>query len=116
MQTEAQIRTAIAAKLQSVDVAARVHRRVRYPKQNSIAEFVALFRESELKRINGYMIRRVRLVPTLHGIPRRLVSIIYTYEIRFYFGLIDNDDDQVASEEAAQAKIDAQAAAFHADN
>src|SRR5436305_403968 len=43
-------------------------------------------------------------------------SVTYTYEIVFRYALTEDDDDQVASEETAQALIDSLAALFESDN
>jgi hypothetical protein len=98
-----------------VDSKARVHRRYRYPAQNRLADWVAIYRDTDGKTVNAYMVRRVRRFPTMKGIPGRLAKVEHVYEIRFYFGLFDSGDDAAASEEIAQARIEAQAAAFEAD-
>jgi hypothetical protein len=115
MITEAQLRTAIVQTIQAADAAARVHRRRRYPQQNRLAEYTRLFREAESGLINGWMVRRLRRAPALHGIPQRLVSVTFDFGVRFYYSLIESDDDAVASEEAAQLKIETVAAQFEAD-
>jgi hypothetical protein len=115
MKTEAQIRAAIAAKIQAFDSLARVHKRIRYPKENRLDEWVRLFVEESSKLINGYMIRRTRRFPEMVGIPGRLRSVTHEYEISFRYSLVDNDDASLASEEIAQAKIENLAASFEAD-
>ena len=115
MVSETTIRTAVVNKIIAVDATARVHRRRRYPKQERIEEYRSLFLGTN-GTINAYMIRRLHRVPSVHGVPKRLVSVTYGYEIRFYFGLTDSDNDGAASEETAQARIDQLATAFEADN
>lgn len=116
MVTDAAIRTALVEKLHASNPTAKVHRRWRWPANNRLAEFANLFREGGAgTRINGYMIRRIHRTPVMKGIPGRLVSVTFTYAIRFYAHLIDSDDDGVASEEALQLMIDANAAGFEAD-
>jgi hypothetical protein len=114
MVSDTQIRTAFIALIVAEDGKARTHRRWRYPAQNRLADWVALFRDEDGK-LNGYMIRRVRRFPTMKGIPGRLSKIEYVYEIRFYFGIFDSSDDALASEEIAQARIDSLAARFEVD-
>ncbi|HEX8091832.1 MAG TPA: hypothetical protein VF762_23465 [Blastocatellia bacterium] len=114
MVSESQIRSAIIAVISANDGKARAHRRWRYPAQNRLAEWVNLFRDEDQK-INAYMVRRVRRFPTLRGIPGRLVKVEYVYEVRFYLGLFDSEDDSAASEEIAQARVDSLAASFEAD-
>jgi hypothetical protein len=115
MIEEPTLKSAIAATVQANDALARVHRRWRYPSQNRIAQWLELFRDDDQK-INTYWIRRLRRIPFLSGVPKRLAKVEYVYEIRFYFGLIDSDVDAEASEELAQAKIDSLAGLFEADS
>jgi len=115
MKTEAQIRAAIAAKITAFDAAARVHKRVRYPMQNRLDEWVALFVEASSTTMNGYMVRRMRRFPEMVGTPGRLRSLTHDYEIRFLYGLVDNETDSLASEEIAQGKIEGLAASFETD-
>lgn len=117
MISEAQLRTTLVQKIQSFDSEARVHRRRRFPAQNRLSEYARLFREGGTGKVNGYMIRRLRRKPLFHGVSRqrRLVSVTYDYQIRFYYGIHDADDDGAASEETAQLKIDLLAEALEAD-
>ncbi|MGA9769306.1 MAG: hypothetical protein WBV94_09715 [Blastocatellia bacterium] len=115
MIAESALRSAIVAIIQSSDSTARVHRRWRYPSQNNLAQWLELFRD-ENQKINTYWVRRVRRIPFLSGVPKRLARVEYVYEIRFYFGLIDSDVNEEASEELAQAAIDSLAGLFEADN
>lgn len=114
MKSDPQIRTAIIAKIRQNDSGARTHRRYRFPQQNRLDEWAKLFRADDDK-LNCYMIRRLRRAPTMKGIPNRLAKIEHTYEIRFYYGLLDSDDDSEASEEIAWALIDSLAAILEAD-
>ena len=115
MVSETQLRSAIVAKVRAGDSKARVHRRWRYGAQNRLAELIAIYRDED-GRLNAYFIRRLRRFPTMKkGIPNRLTKVEYDYEIRFYFGLLDSDEDDVASEEIAQARVDSLAAGFEAD-
>ena len=101
--------------IRGVNPPAKVHRRRRFPQQERSEEYQRLYLDED-GVINTYMIRRLHRVPSLHGIPRRLVSVTYGYEIRFYRGLSDSDDDGAASEEIAQLLIDQLAAVLEADN
>jgi hypothetical protein len=74
-----------------------------------MAEYYNLLRDED-NLFNSYMIRRVRRTPTVKGIPQRLVAVEHQYEIRFYYGLKDDDDDTVATEEIVQAKLESLAA------
>jgi hypothetical protein len=109
MISEPTLRSALVVKIKENDPKARVHRRIRYPKANRIAEYLNLLRDED-NLFNAYMIRRVRRTPTLRGIPQRLVQVEHQYEIRCYFGLKDDDDDSVATEEIVTAKLEALAA------
>lgn len=111
---ESTVRTGLVNKIKENDPKARVHRRIRYPKFNRTAEYLNLLRDED-NLFNAYMIRRVRRTPFLKGIPKRLIAVEYEYEIRFYYGLKDDDDDSVATEEIAQAKIDSLAAVIEAE-
>jgi hypothetical protein len=114
MVSEAAVRSALIAQIAANDAKAVVHRRIRYPRQGRIDEFNKIYRDED-GRINCYMVRRVRRTPVLKGVPLRLASVEYEYEIRFRYGLQDDEDDAVASEEAAQAKIDSLALLLEAD-
>ena len=100
--------------IQAADNKARVYRRWRYPAENRLAEWAALFRDVD-RKLNCYWIRRVRRFPTIKGTPGRLAKVELVYEIRFYFGLFDSNDDAAASEEIAQARVDTLAAQLEAD-
>jgi hypothetical protein len=113
MVPETQTRTALVTTIQGVDPVAKVHRRRRIPKDNQIGEWARLNVDAE-KKVNSYHIRRLRRIPEMRGIPKRLVKVTHLYEIRFYFGLKDLDDDSTASEEIAQQRIEDLAAAFEA--
>lgn len=114
MISESEVRSALIGKIRENDAKARVHRRIRYPKQNRIADYYNLLRDED-NLFNAYMLRRVRRMPTLKGIPQRLVAVEHLYEIRFYFGLKDDDDDSVATEEIVQSKLESLAALVEAD-
>lgn len=112
MRTEVQVRDAIAAKIAALDPQARVHKRFRYPLNNQLAAWLAIHRDDDGK-LNSWQIRRVRRLPTMRGIPGRLVKVELVYEIKFLYGLTDKEDDP--SEETAQRRIDDLAALFEAD-
>src|ERR1051325_8319851 len=116
MISETAVRTALVELIRSNDAKARVHRRVRYPKQNRIEDFKLLYLDED-KLINCYMVRRVRRTPVVKdSIPPRLVAVEYEYQIRFRFGLVDNHHDAIASEETAQARVASLPAVLEADN
>lgn len=116
MIAETTIRTALVAAITSVDATAKVHRRFRYAKDAQVSAFVNLFRETASPhKVNGYMIRRVRRIPEMTGVPGRLKKVTHVYKIRFYAHLIDSNDPAIASEEIAQSRIEALAAALEAN-
>lgn len=114
MIAESVIRTAVVNKIIANDATARVYRRHRFPSGDQLAEYVRLFVNAG--QINTYMVRRLRRIPEVHGIPKRLVSVTHDYGITFFYGLVDDDSDDVASEEIMQATIESLAALFEADN
>jgi hypothetical protein len=117
MVAEAAIRTAMVAKITAADGTARVHRRRRYPPQGRQGAYADLFRidSDPKKKINGYMIRRLRRVAVMKGIPGRLWKVTHTYQITFYSHFVESADAGVASEESAQLAIETLAAAFESD-
>jgi hypothetical protein len=118
MISETTIRSALVAIIAQNDSKARVYRRIRFVKQGRIEEFNAIYRDED-GIINCYMVRRLRRRPNLGGVPQRLKSVEFDYEIRFRYGMrddVDVADGGNPSEEIAQANIDSLAALFEADN
>lgn len=114
MISEPTLRTKLVEKIQAIDQNAKVYRRRRYPAQNRIKAYTDLFIDED-KRVNGYMIRRLRRTSFYKSIPGRLDSVTHVYAIRFYYSIKDTNEDQTATEGIVDAKIEALCASFDED-
>jgi hypothetical protein len=114
--TERQIRDSIVALIASVIGTGKVYNRIRFARNN--AEYVALYTgavaEGEPPLIHVYFVRRVAKRLEITGFDD-IVARTHTYEIRGMRGLVDSDEDSLASENIFQAELEAISDALDAD-
>jgi len=111
LASELQTRMGIVATMRLVTGIGAVYPRVRRPiKEGTDAEYKKLYVDEDGK-VNFWSVRRVQRVPVVTEF-NHLVSVTQVYSLVGHFGVVDDDDDALASEAVFQLMIEEMAKKF----
>jgi len=111
LATEIAVRRAIQQVLLGVPGIGKVYPRYRRPlNEGRDEEFARLYVDSD-KQVNVWMIRRLQRQPLVDE-HNNLVSVTQVYQLLGHRGVVDSEDDDLASEARFQELIEAIAEAF----